>query len=370
MVSGGSLEQLFPLVARNVGGAPLNVKVTENVPNGIFFLPEARTATIQVGQSVTIPYSLRLDTNLAPGRYRVEINVLPANASSTLGTVQFVPAVTQRYTVVVSGEAGDIKARALDSVEKKNVTGTFVASLITGVTKTPVVKKTGNELSARVVPGDYEVALEIEGKRIASRQVRVRDGKTTETELEVALLQFTDVKAERIDLNGAIAAMAFDVRFDNSLRPLNDAQISMEVRRNTKTVETVEVQRFQVLSTGAGALATRYVPRQGWLDGKYEFRFRLTAGDLAIVAPTRPTVQVGAAPTKAPSPMTVAVAAAIGFVLIALVIALTLWRRRRPGAGQQRDPLAGRRVRRTRVLAGPAEAHRPADEPADPSRSS
>lgn len=369
MVSGGTLEKLFPLVARNVGGAPLNVKVVENVPAGIVFLPDTRTVTIQPGQAVTIPYTLRLDSNLAPGRYRVEINVLPANATVTQGIVGFLPAVTQRYSVVVSGESGDIRASALDAVEKKKVTGTFIASRISGVNKTPVAKTTGTELAARVVPGEYEVALEIEGKRITSRQVRVRDGKTTEAELDVSLLQFTEVTAEQIDLNGVIAAMSFAVRFDNSLRPLSDAQISMEVRRDGKTTETVEVQRFQILSMGAGSLATRYVPRQGWLNGKYEFRFRLAAGDISVVAPTRPSVQVGVSTKAGFSPMAIAVAGAIGLLFLATLFSLVLGRRRRHrgGSSSGRDPLAGRRVRRTQVLAGPAEAHRPLDESSQPS---
>ncbi|MFZ4515696.1 MAG: hypothetical protein ACOYN3_05235 [Acidimicrobiia bacterium] len=363
MVSGGTLDGLFPLVARNVGGAPLAVRVNDNVPTGITITPDMRTATIPAGQTVTIPYSVRLDTNLAPGRYRVEVSVLPANVGITQGTVQFVPAITQRYVIVVSGQAGDLKAKAMDSVENKSVSGTFIASRINGVSRVPIARIVGPTMSARVVPGEYEVAFEVSGKRIASRQVRVNDGKTTETELSVALLQFTEVKAERIELNGQLAAVGLEARFENSLRPLNDAQVAVEVSRNGKSIETVEVQRFQVLSPGTGTISTRYVPRQGWVDGAYEFRFRLIAGDIAIVAVTRPKIQVGPPPPQSTKSLVMLVAIGLGLVVIT---ALLWWAAGRSRRRNQPPPdiLAGRRVHRTVVLAGRAEARRSASDPA------
>lgn len=342
--AGGSIDGLFPLFVRNTGPAPVAVRVTEQVPSGITFAPEMRDATVAPRTSVSISYKLRVDSTLAAGRYKVEIDVLPSDLAVTQGSVQFVQAVSQRFTVVVDGTAGDLKASARDVLEQKAIAGTFTASRITGVNRVPVARAEGKTLEARVVPGEYEVAFELDGRTIASKTVQVNDGKTTDAQIDVSLLQFTKIDATRIDANGKIAAVAVQAQFDNALRPLANATISLMVRREGKQIDDIPVQQFQTLAKGAGSVATRYVPRDGWKDGKYEFRFRLSAEGVTVAAADRPTVQVGRSP-GAGFPWKWA-AAFVAVVMVALAALAWLLRRMRRNEGDPDDPLAGRRIQR------------------------
>lgn len=366
LTNGATMDGLFPLFVRNTSTVPLRAKIVDKSVSGITIAPEVRELTVNPGQTATVPYKLRVDTNLAAGKYPVEVSVLSAEVSVTQGTVQFLPAVTQRYSVVVQGAAGDIKARATDRLEQKPVSGVFIAARIDGVSRTPVARADGKELAARVVPGEYEVSFELDGRPISSKRVLVAQGKTTEADLDVSLLQFTKVDVTRIDTGKQIAAVSVDAQFDNALRPLAGANISLEVRRDGKKIDDFVVQQFQTLAKGSGAVSTRYVPRDGWKSGKYEFRLHLAAESVSIVAATKPTLQVGATATR--NRLWLWIGVFTFAVLGALALTAFLVRRgrrgRRSGNGPtgrtgrragDRDPLAGRRVQR-RGIATPLGA--------------
>ena len=60
--------------------------------------------------------------------------------------------------------------------------------------------------------------------------------------------------------------------------------MTVAVLRNNKPLESLEMQRFSPLETGATAASLRYVPKDGWKAGRYTFIVRLETPTFTVKA--------------------------------------------------------------------------------------
>ena len=80
---------------------------------------------------------------------------------------------------------------------------------------------------------------------------------------------------------------------ENSMRALPSATMVLEVQRNAKPLESLEMQKFAPLELGPTSASVRYLPKDGWKPGRYTFVVRLESPEFTVKAASEPSYSVG-----------------------------------------------------------------------------
>lgn len=383
---GGSLENVYWVMADNPTADPITAAFRTDAPQGISVIPDQSSVTLAPGTRAYVTFSVRVSGDVPAGDYDISVGMTRSDIPA--GGVPIIPRIAPNLRLRIGGTAVPVTVQSIDRATKRPVDGELVLERVKGKSRVPVGRAKGAQLDVGVVPGQYEASFRLSGREAGRKAVTVEAGGHPIVQLLVDAVFFESVLAEPIkNKDGAVTAAQVNAVIRNSLAPLDNTVVKLRVRRNEKQIEEVDVQKIATLALGATEVKYRYVPVDGWQPGTYSFEMRLDNGPISIAAMQVPKLVV---PEGLPW-WVKWLALALALVLVMLIVGW--WRRRRrrelEAAGvptraerraaarqakrdaaraQEERKRAERREKkeRKRVKGGPADAPESPPEPSPP----
>lgn len=330
---GGELPPLHHIFASNTTARPVKIQWDAEAPQGITVTPEVERFTLQKGETRRVHFAVKVSGDMAPGDYRVEIELQRADIEQVPGQVVIRPAVAQELTVRVTGEAAVVEVQAVDDESRQPVKGTvalFRVAAVEGGTRPFEVKREveASSLSARVSPGEYEAQFLLGQLVLARAPVSAVGNETAKITLQVKTISFASADYVETRNKGDLVFIQLVANVDNKLAAVPGATLSAGIRRDGKLIDTEELGSYPELPIGVTEAKEQYVPAEGWKPGRYQVRFRLTSPTLDLQQNARPLVVVGG------SSFPWAVVAGVVIVAVVMVLFMLRRRRRRPEHGR------------------------------------
>jgi len=325
---GVSVPPVHHVFADNPEPRPIEVVFRADAPRGIVITPERERFSVDPGTSVKDPFSISVDASVAPGDHRVTVQLVRSDIRPQPGQVTNIPAVGTIFTVRVAGQSSRVTVRAVSAQSRRPVEGTFSLAARTGPGALfEVARAAGTQLEADVAPGDYRAAYLLDGRELASQELRAEAGRPGTAVLEVQTASFVLVSAKPVRDDGKVVVAELVASVENQLRPLSGTSaIRAVVQRDGRAVETVTLREMAELPLGTTDARLTYRPREGFPGGEYRFVFELVTPEFTLRAGTVPSFDVGGGSSVLP----LALAGGAGLLATAGAAWAILRRRPRP----------------------------------------
>lgn len=322
---GGELPPLHHIFASNTTDRSVEIQWDAEAPEGITVTPEVERFTLQKGETRQVRFAVKVSDDMAPGDYRLEIELQRADIEQVSGQVVIRPAVAQELTVRVTGEASTVEVQAVDAETGQPVRGTLALSRKVIVESGPrsfeVRRETeSSSLSARVSPGEYEAQFLLGDLALARAPITAVANETVRVVLQVKTISFASADYVETRNKGELVFIQLVANVDNKLAPVPATELSVRVSRDGKLIDTVELGTYPELPIGVTEAKEQYVPADGWKPGRYQVRFQLRSPKVELEQNARPLVIEGGSSF----PLAIVAGVVIGVILLLLV-----WRRRR-----------------------------------------
>ena len=332
---GGTVEDVYAMHVSNESDAQVIAQFQWSAPYGITLTPKQKDFTLKPGMRTSAPFNIAIADDTPGGEYEITTGIFRQDISSERNKVVFVPGVTQTFTIRVLGDAATANVQVVDKYKREPVAGLVSIARTNGSVRTEIARKLSDKFSVRAVPGTYEASVFLDGRRVAVKNFTLVKDQSTDVLIEVEAIFIREVALLPQKADGKLQTIQLTASIDNSLKPLPRARLVVDVLRNKKLLENIEIQKFAPLETGSTAASLRYVPKDGWKSGRYTFVVRLEAPEFTVKASNTPSYSVGGA-----------VVSPLGWILgalglIALIVAIAIAVRRRKKDAQRK---AGRPV--------------------------
>ena len=335
---GSQVDDIYEMNVSNQSNDVVTAEFQWSAPYGIVLTPKKKDFTLLPGVRTSAPFNITVQDDTPGGEYTITTGIFRRDVKSVPDEVVFVPGVTQTFKIRVLGDSATAKINVVDKYKHEPVSGLVSVARVMGSVRTEIARALSDKLNLKAVPGVYEANVFLDGRRVASKSFTLVKDQTSDILVEVEAIFIRDVALLPQKTAGKIQTLEVAATVENSLRALPKATLNVEVLRNNKTLETLEMQRFSPLEAGNTAASLRYVPKDGWKPGKYTFIVRLEAPEFSVKASNEPSYSIGGAVM---SPLGW-ILAALG--LLALIIAVAVAVRMRKRKQSDGSGTSGRRI--------------------------
>ena len=348
----------FDASVQNLGDTRVGLTVRSDGPDGVrVALAEAFVAPLDPGEQRTVPLVLQVGDLLPVGDHEVRFTIAPVPAAGPVAGVSYAPGLGGRVVVRVNGEEATVRIVAQDTVaDEPTEPGRLSLFALQRTGPLLLEEVDAAELERRVVPGTFRAAYERPALDPDAPPVRavadftLPDGADETVVLDVVGFSvFTLDVTPGLDGDGDVVHADVQVTLRNRLEPVRrPLALELEVRRDGRLVELLELSTLLELPTGVTSTSSRYRPPGGFVPGEWQFDVRLASGWFGVgpAAPAALAIDGDAAGSVAgPGGVNrVLVAVVVGLLLVAVGGLWVSRPRRRPAErGAEAPVLSGRR---------------------------
>ena len=342
----------FDASVQNLGDTRVGLTVRSDGPDGVSVaLADAFVAPLDPGEQRRIPLVLTVGDVVPVGDHPVRFTIAPVPAAGPVAGVSYAPGLGGRVVVRVNGAEAKVRVVAQDVVADAPTAPGRLSLFALQPESEPLLLEEVDaaELERSVVPGVFRAAYERPALDPDAPPVRTAvdftlpDGADETVVLDVVGFSvFTlDVTPGRDDAGDVVHADV-QVTLRNRLEPVRRPLVlELEVRRDGRLVELLELSTLLQLPTGVTTTSNRYRPMGGFTPGEWQFDVRLASGWFGVgpAAPARIDVAAEDAAAEVSTLNTPLVVVLAGLLVLA-ALGLLVGRgrggpRTRPGEGRR-----------------------------------
>ena len=283
----GTLD--FEASVQNLGDTRVGLAVRAEGPGGVVVaLADTAPPSLAPGEQRAIPLVLRVGDDLPVGDHTVRFAIAPTPYSGPVAGVSYAPALGGRVVVRVSGAEAKVRVVAQDVLLDEPTEQGRVSLYALQPDAEPLLLESvdAEALERRVVPGAFRAAFERPAVEPDAPPVRTTvdfalpDGADETVVLDVVGFRVATLDVTPgVDAAGDLVHADVDVTLENRLEALRRPMVlELEVRRDGRLVEVLELGRVVSLPTGVTTTSNRYRPPDGFVPGEWQFDVRLASG--------------------------------------------------------------------------------------------
>lgn len=279
----------FEASVQNLSDARVGLTVRSDGPPEVSVtLADTAPPSLAPGEQQRIPLVLRVGATLPVGDHPVRFTIAPAPYSGPVAGVSYAPGIGGRVLVRVTGAEATVRLVARDVLLDEPTESGRLSLYALQPDAEPLLlgEAETSELVRSVVPGMFRAAFERPAVDEAAEPVTTTvdftlvDGADETVNLDVVGFRVADLEVTPgVDAAGDVVHADVAVTLRNRLEPLRRPMVlELEVRRDGRLVEVLELARVLWLPTGETTTSNRYRPPGGFEPGKWQFDVRLAAG--------------------------------------------------------------------------------------------
>lgn len=334
---GQELANFTQVLVNNTGTGPATIDFSATgTPEGLTVTTTGTPFTLMPRESKTSPLSLRVGPNVVPGEYKITAQFAQTNVPSpSSGGVVYAPAIDANFKVIVSGDSGTVTVRAVAEGSDSPVSGDLTISTVASGPGVPIVRRTGSELTTKLVPGTYAASFNVPGLNTTSEKFTLAKDEVKTVTISVKAVSFFVAAAKPVPATGEVSSVNLVASVKNDIAPIpGPVKVIAKVALNGEQVDEATLGTFDTLKSGLTDVKESYAPESGWQPGTYSFTFQVVTPQFTVTGAVVPTVDISWWTTTKK---------VIAGVVVMLIIAggVTSWvvvRRRRRFAGSTGAP--------------------------------
>ncbi|GEM_PF-5116464 len=245
--------------------APPGISITFHPPEHVFDIAPHTYRRIVL--------EVRVSKDIVPGPYEVIVTAYEIKRPEP-GKVVVIPAVSHKLRIIVEGEYGYIRARAVDPAGALVHDALVRLYRVINGTEVNIIDSRNGTLNARVVPGEYVIRAYLMGDLVAEKRFSLEAFEDKNITLVLRIIYFERFSIIPVVSNetGNILSARLHAVLKNVYRTLNNTAILLIVRKDGEPLENRTLVSAGVLPVGRTTYDFDYVPYTGWSRGNYTFR--------------------------------------------------------------------------------------------------
>ncbi len=227
----------------------LQVIMSSLTPPGVSLVLSETDFTLPVSGQKQIQVGVEVGTEATPGQYEISIAVEPYK--ETVNGLELVGAASQKASLTVTGESGQVKVQAT-SPDQKPIAAVVRLFRIKGTQQREVSYSESGSLELKVAPGSFLACSYLGGVKLAEEYFDIAAGENKNINLSGATVYFEgfDVVPNYEKEGGKLAFVQIVYTIKNLYQRVEKGEVLLTVRQVATDPEEVSLAVLSPLETG------------------------------------------------------------------------------------------------------------------------